>query len=354
MEQLQAGDHVKIKGFSRMFSSKISIRRTVTAVAAILTAALAFFLFMPGLNTSGLPGNLVVHRGTGFRGIVSDLRRTGAIKAEWPAIVTGAIIPGLHRIKAGRYRIPPGMSNFSLLHYLQTHPQDEVRITIPEGLDLRRVAHLLAGKLDFDSTAFMAAVSDRKFLERHGIRANTAEGFLFPGTYNFVWAESAEETASFLIGRFKRFYTPELKNKASARGLEELRLLTLASIIEAETPLDREKPLVASVYLNRLKKNMRLQADPTVQYALGGQARRLYFKDLAADSPYNTYTHAGLPPGPICSPGEASIRAVLDPAETDFLYFVATGTGGHNFSETMAGHDANIRKYRKALEDARR
>ena len=155
----------------------------------------------------------------------------------------------------------------------------------------------------------------------------------------------------FLIGRFRHFYTDKLHADAASVGLNETALLSLASIVEAETPIDREKPLVASVYLNRLKHNVRLQADPTVQYALGGTARRLFNKDLATDSPYNTYRHNGLPPGPICSPGAASILAVLNPAETEYLYFVATGKGGHNFAESLAEHNANIKKYRIARRE---
>jgi UPF0755 protein len=337
-----------------MQSSKINARKTVAAISALFLTILALFLFIPGLNTSQTAARLTVHRGTGFRSIVAELYRKGAIRSQWPALVTGAVIPRVHSIKAGRYLIPPGMSNFQLLFYLHSRPQDEVRITIPEGLELRKVARLLGGKLDFDSTAFMAAGTNRKLLIRYGITGNTAEGYLFPGTYNFVWAGSAEETASFLMGRFRKFYTPELKNKTAARGLSELQMLTLASIVEAETPLDREKPLVASVYLNRLKINMRLQADPTVQYARREHAGRLFFKDLETDSPYNTYTRAGLPPGPICSPGTASILAVLSPAETGYLYFVATGTGGHNFSGTLAGHDANIRTYHRTMNKSRR
>ena len=154
----------------------------------------------------------------------------------------------------------------------------------------------------------------------------------------------------FLVGRFRHFYTDKVQATTASAGLSETALLTLASIVEAETPVNREKPLVASVYLNRLKHNIRLQADPTVQYALGGAARRLFYKDLATDSPYNTYRHKGLPPGPICSPGSASILAVLNPADTKYLYFVATGKGGHNFAESIAEHTRNIRKYRIARQ----
>ncbi len=252
----------------------------------------------------------------GVRTIVNELYRNGSISSKWQALLTLRIIPRLHYIKPGRYTIPPGMSNFMLMYYLHSHPQDEVRVTLPEGLDLRAIARILSRKLDIDSTEFMTATSSPALLIKHGITAKNAEGYLLPGTYDFAWASTPEEAAGFLIGRFRHFYTDSLKHMAAERGLNETGLLTLASIVEAETPLDQEKNLVASVYLNRLKKNMRLQADPTVQYALGGAARRLYYKDLAADSPYNTYRHGGLPPGPICNPGAASIMAVLNPAES--------------------------------------
>ena len=325
----------------------------IVSIAALLTA-LACFLFLPGLNTASSTTSLIVHRNMGVNAIVDELYRNGTINRKWPALVTVTIIPRLHHIKPGRYTIAPGMSNFMLMYYLHSHRQDEVRVTLPEGLDLKRVARILSRNLDFDSTSFMAAASRPSLLMRRGIMAKNAEGYLLPGTYNFAWASTPEEAAGFLIGRFRHFYTDSLKSIAAKRGLNETGLLTLASIVEAETPLDREKNLVASVYLNRLKKNMRLQADPTVQYALGGEARRLYYKDLAADSPYNTYRHNGLPPGPICNPGAASILAVLKPADTSYLYFVATGKGGHFFAESLTEHQANIKKYKSALRDTLR
>ncbi len=317
-----------------------------TGVTALL--ALLAFLFLPGSNTSTKTTRLIVHRGMGFRTILAEMQRNGTIHQAWPTLVTASIVPRVRHIKPGRYVIPPGMSNFGLMFYLHSHPQDEVRVTLPEGLDLTHVAKILSRKLDMDSTAFMAAASDQKLLAKHGINARNAEGYLFPGTYNFAWASTPEEAAGFLIGRFKHFYTESLNNVAARQGLTTTELLTMASIVEAETPLNAEKPFVASVYLNRLQKGMRLQADPTVQYALGGTARRLYYKDLTADSPYNTYRHKGLPPGPICNPGEASILAVLHPAETQFLYFVATGKGGHYFAASLAEHARNIAKYRNA------
>ena len=334
-----------------MASKKTFLRNPLIVSMALLLMALACFLFLPGLNTASSTTSLIVHRNMGVKAIVDELYRNGTINRKWPAIVTVSIIPRLHHIKPGRYTIEPGMSNFMLMYYLHAHRQDEVRVTLPEGLDIGRVAHILSRNLDFDSTAFMTAASSPSLLVRRGIMAKNAEGYLLPGTYDFAWASSPEEAVGFLIGRFRHFYTDSLKSVTATRGLNETGLLTLASIVESETPLNREKNIVARVYLNRLKKKMRLQADPTVQYALGGAARRLYYKDLAADSPYNTYRHTGLPPGPICNPGTASILAVLKPAENNFLYFVATGKGGHYFAESLAEHNANIKKYKSALNE---
>jgi len=336
-----------------MASKKTFLRNPLIVSMALLLMALACFLFLPGLNTASSTTSLIVHRNMGVRAIVDELYRNGTINRKWPAIVTVSIIPRLHHIKPGRYTIEPGMSNFMLMYDLHARRQDEVRVTLPEGLDIGRVAHILARNLDFDSTAFMTAASSPSLLMRRGIMAKNAEGYLLPGTYDFAWASSPEEAVGFLIGRFRHFYTDSLKSVTASRGLNETGLLTLASIVESETPLNREKNIVARVYLNRLKKKMRLQADPTVQYALGGAARRLYYKDLAADSPYNTYRHTGLPPGPICNPGTASILAVLKPAENNFLYFVATGKGGHYFAESLAEHNANIKKYKSALNESK-
>lgn len=337
-----------------MASKKTSFWKPLVGGAAILLTALACFLFLPGLNTASHVTRLTVHQKMGTRTIIDELYRNRSITSKWPALVTVSIIPRVHYIKPGRYTIPPGMSNFMLMYYLHSHPLDEVRVTLPEGIDLRTVARILSRKLDIDSTGFMMATSNRNLLGKQGITAKNAEGYLLPGTYNFAWGSTPEEAARFLISRFRNFYNDSLKQVTADRGLNERALLTLASIVEAETPLDQEKNLVASVYLNRLKKNMRLQADPTVQYALGGAARRLYYKDLATDSPYNTYRYKGLPPGPICNPGAASILAVLNPANSNFLYFVATGKGGHYFAESLTEHNANIKKYKLALSDTGR
>ncbi len=310
---------------------------------------LAAFFFLPGWNVAeeGIPEDrVVIRKGASLRSIVASVHNKQGIRHERPLLITAALFPELRQIKPGRHTVPPGLSNFGLLSYLHHHPQDEERVLIPEGLRQERIAAIVASQLDIDSLAFMKSTLDKSLLEKLDIESDSFEGYYFPGTYNFPWASTPEEVIRFLTGRFRAFYTDSLRTKAAERGLDELELLTLASIVEAETPLDEEKPLIAGVYLNRLKKNMKLQADPTVQYALGGKPERLLYKDLAIDSPYNTYKYKGLPPAPICNPGAASIMAVLEPAQTGYIYFVATGTGGHYFAKTAAEHAKNVKKYR--------
>ncbi|MEI6848241.1 MAG: endolytic transglycosylase MltG [Chlorobiaceae bacterium] len=332
-----------------MTSKKTLLKKQLVIASVILMITVVCFFFLPGINTASKTTHLTIHRGMSFVRIVGELYRNQAIKNKWSTFITGRIIFQLQNIKPGRYSIPPGMSNFMLLYYLHTQKLDEVRVTLPEGINFKKAASILSKKLDFDSTGFIVAASSSHLLRKFRIKAKNVEGYLFPGTYNFAWSDSPEEVAGFLISRFRKFYSDKLKTSSVKAGLNETELLIIASIVEAETPLDREKPLVASVYFNRLKKYMRLQADPTIQYALDRTtARRLYYSDLTIDSPYNTYRYNGLPPGPICNPGSASILAVLQPADTRFLYFVATGTGGHNFSESLKEHQKNIIKYKRA------
>ncbi|MBO8093497.1 MAG: endolytic transglycosylase MltG [Prosthecochloris sp.] len=337
------------------------MRETVTSrflffTLSILIPSLFFltvFFLAPGWNISlqGLQDERIpVHRGASFRSILEQLEQRGVVRDKRPLLITAYLLPELRNIKPGRYSIPPGMSNYTLLRYLHDHPQDEERIMIPNGVRQEQIAGILARHLDTDSLSIMNMSKDPGLLTSQGIKARHFEGYSFPGTYNFPWASTPEEVLTFLARQFRAFYNDSLQTRASELGLTELEVLTLASIIEAETPLDDEKPMISSVYHNRLKRNMKLQADPTVQYALGERKDRLLYADLDADSPYNTYRYRGLPPGPICNPGRASVLAALYPADSRYLYFVATGSGGHYFAESHAEHLRNVRKYRNTLK----
>jgi UPF0755 protein len=190
-----------------------------------------------------------------------------------------------------------------------------------------------------DSTAFMQTVTDSQFVTELGILEPTLEGYLFPDTYLFGWPISTEEVARRMVYRFRNIYDTYIAADADSLGMHESHIVTLASIVQAEAVYDSEMPRISAVYHNRLRSGMRLEADPTVAYALGGVRRRLWLKDLRVDSPYNTYRNNGLPPGAICNPGQAALEAAAKPLKkSNEYYFVADGTGRHHFSRTYDKH----------------
>ncbi|NTV45787.1 MAG: endolytic transglycosylase MltG [Chlorobiales bacterium] len=333
--------------------------RAITKLAFLfvmfIVVLLAFgyiYLFKSTLNsyTYEQPKLIKVHRGASYLDIVDELQKNEIIKTPLPLKVLGYVMPEARKIKPGRYYIPSGLTSAELLRFLYTRHQDETRIRIPEGTSGKEISAILDGSVDFDTTSFMQAFSDPALLKEFGVEGKNFEGYLLPDTYNLPWASTAEDVVRALVKHFRTFYNDSLQAAARKAGLTELEVLTLASIVEAETSLKSERPVVAGVYLNRLRKGMPLQADPTVMYALGGERRRLLYKDLKVDSPYNTYLYQGLPPGPIGNPSRESILAVLYPEKTNYIYFVATGSGGHNFSQTLAEHYQNVQKYRVVLE----
>jgi UPF0755 protein len=219
-------------------------------------------------------------------------------------------------------------------------------VTVPEGYTVWDIAGAFVAA-NIDSVSLLAALKDGVALANRRIEAPSLEGYLFPDTYRVRWGATAEQVTAMMLARLDEVFDAGLVQRALDVGMTPHEVLTLASIIEAESRMPAERPLVSAVYHNRLQRNMRLEADPTVAYAMGGYKGRLLYADLEIDSPYNTYRRRGLPPGPICSPGEASIRAALYPDSTaDVLYFVARGDGSHIFSRTLQEHNAAIQKVR--------
>lgn len=338
--------------FQRLLRATTKLAFLFVMFIVVLLAFGYIYLFKSTLNsyTYEQPKLIKIHRGASYLDIVAELRNSEVIKSSLPLQILGYVMPEARKIKPGRYYIPSGLTSAELLRFLYTRHQDETRIRIPEGASGKEISAALDGCVDFDTTSFMQAFSDPALLKEFGIDGKNFEGYLLPDTYNIPWASTAEDVIRTLVKEFRSFYNDSLQASARKAGLTEIEVLTLASIVEAETSLKSERPIVAGVYLNRLRKGMALQADPTVMYALGGEKRRLLYKDLKVDSPYNTYIYQGLPPGPIGSPSRESIQAVLFPQKTNYIYFVATGTGGHNFSQTLAEHNVNIQKYHVVLE----
>ena len=251
-----------------------------------------------------------------------------------------------NHIQAGEYRFSPSMPPHDILEALTSGMAVLYTVTIPEGYRITDIADLLEAKGLVDKPAFIEATRNRELLESLHIPSGSLEGYLYPETYKFSKAGGARRIVQTLLYTFKeRVLQPERVQQAEAMQFTFHEIVTLASLIEKETGLGKERKLISSVFHNRLAKNMRLQTDPTVIYAMVNFDGNIRKKDLSIDSPYNTYKHFGLPPGPIASPGLESIQAALDPEETDFLYFVSRKDGSHQFSTNYKDHIRAVQKY---------
>jgi UPF0755 protein len=218
------------------------------------------------------------------------------------------------------------------------------RVTIPEGSTIWQIATLLDAEGLVDKQRFLELSMDPSLASFYVPEANSLEGFLFPDTYHFIKGIGGDGVIETIVQRFFREFTREDERRARELGMSVYEIVTLASIIEKEAVVDREKPIIAGVFYNRLRRGMRLQADPTVLY---GQRRRgrITRRDLRAKHPYNTYVQNGLPPGPIANPGAAALKAALYPARVSYLYFVSKNDGTHYFSRTLRDHQRAVRKY---------
>jgi UPF0755 protein len=263
------------------------------------------------------------------------------------------------RLEAGEYELQATMTLDEIINKLQRGRLRAMTITIPEGWRLEQVAEYLSQQNIGSPQDFLRLARSSQFDSgfawlRERPAGSTLEGYLFPDTYQIEATATISDVTLLLLQNFDRRVTPPMRQQAAASPYSLYEVLTIASLVEREAVKAEERPLIASVYLNRLSKDMALEADSTVQYALGYQQerstwwRRLSVEQLRqVESPYNTYLRRGLPPGPICSPGLASIQAVLQPAKTDYLYYYAKGDGSHAFAKTFEEHLENQQKYRQ-------
>lgn len=259
-------------------------------------------------------------------------------------------------LKAGRYVIPGDASWTEILDVLERGAVETVTFTIPEGFSLKQIAGVLEEMTGVAADSVALVMEDSIFVSTLAVPGPSLEGYLFPETYRVAEGLSPDDLVRILVQSYKLFWTPERLAALDSTGLTERELVTLASIVEKEARRQEEMPTIAGVYSNRLEIGMLLQADPTVQYALGSPRARLLFAaiDSVADNPYNTYTHQGLPPGPIASPGAAALDAALQPADVPFLYFVARADGSHQFSRTLREHNNARIQIRRAAQAAAR
>lgn len=254
------------------------------------------------------------------------------------------------KIHRGLYRFELPLPPWEVLNRMVMGKGIFQRVTIPEGLTVKEIADLLERMQIVDKEEFLTAAGNPDLLSSLGLQEKGLEGYLFPNTYYFTPPTRAHDIIMTMAEQFRKVFEPLAGQPTGNTGLSPHEIVTLASIVEKETGIDAERPLVSAVFHNRLKLKMPLQSDPTVIYGLKGFSGNLTRKDLKDNSPYNTYRIAALPPGPICNPGLSSIKAALQPAEAPFLYFVSKNDGTHLFSDSLVAHTRAVKTYQSLQE----
>ncbi len=296
--------------------------------------------------------------GSGSAAIGQRLVAAGVVR-DVPTFRTALYLSGQGRhLKAGEYRFDHAMTPFEVIDKIARGDVYVITVTFPEGLTVAEMSKIFESHGLGTAASFVEAAKNGALVHDLEPAAKDLEGYLFPETYLLSRHSDAGKLITLMVSRFEHVFTPELRQAAAARGLTVRQAVTLASIVEKETARADERPLVAAVYTTRLRIGMPLQCDPTVIYALtrrGGYSGNIHKDDLSIDSPYNTYRYPGLPPGPIASPGRASLEAAVHPADADYLYFVSRNDGSHEFARTLDEHNRNVQKYQiQYFKDRRR
>jgi len=335
-----------------MMARRRRLPRRVAVVAAVaglvVAGAAAFWLIgTPANYARGREVRVFIRKGAPFREAAESLAAHGVVGA--PRLFAAyARARGVDRnLRWGTYVMRDALAWEQILETFRLARGVVHTVTIPEGWTVAEIAPVVGDALDLPVDSVLAAVRDTALLHRLRVPTPTLEGYLFPDTYTFPDRASARDAVRTMTHRFEEAWKPEWDSILPRLKLSRHDVITLASIVEREVVRGEERPIVAAVYLNRLRAGMALQADPTINYALGRRPGRVLLKDLRVRSPYNTYLRPGLPPGPIGSPGIASIEAVLHPAKVPYRFFVAAADGHHEFRRTYAEHLEAIRMVRQ-------
>ena len=318
--------------------------------AAIVVASVAYLTVRPALQPADPAGEEVlfrVERGQAMGAIARRLADEGLVR-------DARVLRGLARwrgvdgkLHVGEYRLSAAMTPDEILAHLTTGRVATWEVVVPEGFTAAQIGERLAAEGLADAEAFDRAVRDAELIAKLGIEGETLEGYLYPETYRFPRGLPADQIAAAFVDEFLNVWR-EIEPRAKERELSMREVVTLASIVEKETGAPQERPLIASVFGNRLKRGMRLESDPTTIYGIPNFDGNLRRRDLEnGDNPYNTYRISGLPPGPIANPGADALRAVVEPAESDYLFFVSKNDGTHTFSKTYAEHVQAVNCYQK-------
>ena len=311
--------------------------------------ALYWLLFTPPSQTAS-PKVIFIKKGSHLKKVSEVLEQEGIIKHRQIFVFLTTILGKKTKVKAGEYEFHTPMLPLEVLDALVKGQVKRHLVTIPEGYTLSQVARLLEGLNLVEKKGLLQKASSPAFINALGLSqlaGPTLEGFLFPDTYHLFREMDPEEVIQTMVYQFKKVFGPDLVHRASELGFSEREAVILASIIEKETPLPEEKPLISAVFHNRLKKKIPLQSDPTVIYGIKNFNGNLTKEDLMRPTPYNTYLMVGLPPTPICNPGKESLLAAVHPAPVPYLYFVSKNDGSHFFSSDIEEHNRAVWKYQK-------
>jgi len=334
--------------FMKIVHFKKAPRWSVLIAALTILFGVIAFLIWAGSPIDHRQATVVVEipKGSSFTRIVDIIDEAGMVTNKPFFYLLSIFLGATRQIKAGEYELSTAMTPAEVIEKLVRGEIKTYKILIPEDFTAREIAARLAFYKLVNEKTFMALASDQAFLRSLGIEGGSIEGYLYPDTYNFDRSLTDREIIRTMVSQFRKVVTPAMLARARSLGLTAAQFVTLASMIGRESGYKEEKPLIAAVFYNRLKRSMKLQSDPTAVYRLEGSPGVVTRRHLQTATPYNTYLIEGLPPGPIANPGIDSLQAALHPARVNYLYFVSKNDGSHQFSTTFLGHNQAVIKYR--------
>ncbi|MEA2101198.1 MAG: endolytic transglycosylase MltG [Thermodesulfobacteriota bacterium] len=316
----------------------------IILICALVPAVTHVYMFISTAKAPESTTKIVIPRGCSTWEISDKLFLGNIITDPYIFFVMTFACGKARGLKAGTYMFKDRLYPKEIMNILFNGKTMQYAVTIPEGSDIYDIARILEDHDLCERETFIALAKASDTVRLFGLDAPSMEGFLYPDTYFFFVDMTPLGIMEKMVSRFHSIYTEGMARKASATGLSDLEAVTLASIIEKEAVRSEERPIISSVFHNRLRSSMRLQSDPTVIYGIETFHGKIQHKDILRKSPYNTYLRKGLPPGPICNPGKDSILAAVNPVETRYLYFVARGNGYHTFSSTLKAHNRAVRQ----------
>jgi len=328
----------------------------IAVIVVIIIAGVAGFFYYQKYFTPNVTANqeyLYIHTNATYADVFKTIRDKGIVKdsSSFNAAAQGMNYPT--RVKPGRYHLEEGMTNRRLINMLASGAQEAVALSFHNLRQKTDFAGFVSKKLEPDSASIIHLLDSAQFVSQYGFTPNNVYAVFIPNTYDIYWNTSPEKFFKRMYANYQSFWTADRKQRASEINLSPVQVSILASIVDAEALHDDEMPTIAGLYLNRLKKGMKLESDPTVIFALHDfTIKRVLKRYLSTDSPYNTYLHTGLPPGPVMMPSVNALDAVLDYRKSDYIYMCAKEdfSGYHNFATNVADHLANAHKYQKALD----